>query len=74
MSSFVSLTTLGMTGEHGAILGVVASITLIGFLIAKELLTTSRQRRALDRFLHVAIIPLLMVFVVTVAIKVMAVL
>jgi len=72
MSSFVGI--IGLTRGFEDILGVVASITLIAFLIAKELLTTSRSQRALGRFLHVVIIPMLIVFVVTVAVEVMAVL
>jgi len=74
MSILVDTVTLGMTRGYEDILCLAATITLIAFLIAKELLTTSQQRRALDRFLHVAIIPLLIVFVATVAMKVMLIL
>jgi hypothetical protein len=63
-----TVTTISLAGS----LALVAIFTLLAMLVQKELTTASRGRlaRFLGRMLNVGILPLLVVFVVIVAVKV----
>lgn len=67
-----TVTTVVMAGS----LGLVAVVTLLILLIQKELIAVSEGPRAklLVRALNIAIAPLLMAFVLTMALKVMDIL
>jgi hypothetical protein len=68
-TNVATLSTIG-----GASLALVGISTLIILLVKKELLQASRHEGALrlSRILNVAIVPLLIVFVITVVMKVIA--
>jgi len=59
-----------------AILGLVAVITLVAFLCARDLAAAgeSSSCRSLAKFLDIGIIPLSIVFAMIVTVKVMAIL
>ena len=67
-----TVTTVVMAGS----LGMVAVITLLILLIQKELITVSEgpRTKVLVRALNIAIVPLLMAFGLTMAVKVAEVL
>ncbi len=64
-TTVTTVTLLGLT----ALLGLAAALMLIGYLVARELLEASdnRRLRTLARRLNVAIVPLLVVFITIVA-------
>lgn len=70
-----TVTTVTMLGL-GALLGLAAVLMLIGFLVGKELLGNSgnRRLRLMARALNIAVVPLAVVFITIVATKVAAVL
>jgi len=75
MITTVTTTTVATMSTIGvASLALVAISTLLILLVKKELLQTSHHEAALrlSRVLNVAIVPLLLVFVVTVVMKVVA--
>jgi hypothetical protein len=79
ISTVTTTTTTTVTTASIAIvaaLGIAAVITLIGFLVMRELATASDGPRfkMLGRHLSVGIVPLLMVFGMIAAMKVMEVL
>jgi hypothetical protein len=63
-------------GGFEAILGLVAVITLLAFLCARELAAASKSSscRSLANFLDIGIIPLIIVFAMIAAVKVLAIL
>ncbi|MBN1936523.1 MAG: hypothetical protein JW934_17810 [Anaerolineae bacterium] len=67
-----TVTTLVLAGS----LSLIAILTLLAFLIQKELVTTQENRRALalSRVLNVGIVPLLIGFALIVAVRVAEVL
>lgn len=71
-----SVTTTAVAVALGPALGLAAAILLILLLASKEVLMAGSGRAALDfgRSLDVAIWPLLMAFLVTVAVKILEVL
>ena len=78
MISSVTTTTVSAVASTASVaaFGLVAVLTLIAFLVVKELASSGDNARlqTLARILNVAIVPLLMVFVATVANKVVEVL
>ena len=62
--------------SFGATIGIVAVVTLAGFLCTKELITAGRgsTQRILARSLDVAIVPLVIAFIFIVAVKVVDIL
>jgi len=78
MISSVTTTTVSAVASTASVaaFGLVAVLTLIAFLVVKELASSGDNARlqTLARILNVAIVPLLMVFVATVAAKVVEVL
>ncbi len=73
ISSVTTTTVVSITSAASiAAFGLVATLTLIAFLVVKELASSGNDARLqmLSRILNVAIVPLLMVFVATVAAKV----
>ena len=78
MISSVTTTTVSTVTSTASVaaFGLVAVLTLIAFLVVKELASSGDNARlqTLARILNVAIVPLLMVFVATVAAKVVEVL
>ena len=64
-----TVTTVTTMGFLGTILGLVAIIALIALLCAKELASAQRSslRQSLAKFLDTGIIPLIIVFAVTVS-------
>ena len=78
MISSVTTTTVSTVTSTASVaaFGLVAVLTLIAFLVVKELASSGDNARlqTLARILNVAIVPLLMVFVATVANKVVEVL
>ena len=66
-----TVSTITSTASIAAF-GLVATLTLIAFLVVKELASSGNDARlqTLARVLNVAIVPLFMVFVATVAAKV----
>lgn len=71
-----TVTTVTTVASVAAALGLAATIALIVFLSAKELLSTTERTgfRMLSRNLLVPIIPLLLVFTMIVVMKVIEVL
>jgi hypothetical protein len=71
-STISTITTVAMTGS----LAIIAILLLITLLVQKELVSTSKSAgpRKLSQVLNLSIAPLLLVFVITVAIKVIEVL
>lgn len=67
-STVVTLTTVAMASS----LALIVLLTMFTLLVQKEIAATARERwaRALDRALNVGIIPLLLAFLVLVAIKI----
>jgi sulfite exporter TauE/SafE len=78
MISSVTTTTVSTVTSAASIaaFGLVATLTLIAFLVVKELASSGNDARlqTLARILNVGIVPLLMVFVAIVAAKVVEVL
>ncbi|HNP73918.1 MAG TPA: hypothetical protein PKK15_22570 [Kouleothrix sp.] len=76
ITTVTTTTTTVMTTAAAASLALIAILTLILLLIQKEIisgLSGSRAQR-LSRALNIAIVPLILVFVATVALKVVDVL
>ena len=77
MISSVTTTTVTTVTSAASIaaFGLVATLTLIAFLVVKELASSGNDARlqTLSRVLNIAIVPLLMVFVAIVANKVVEV-
>jgi hypothetical protein len=70
-----TVSTVTSTAGFAASLGLIAVLTLISLLVAKELASASDERwQRFGRGLNVAIVPLLMVFTAIVAAKVVEVL
>ncbi|MBN1933719.1 MAG: hypothetical protein JW934_03590 [Anaerolineae bacterium] len=67
-----TVTTIALAGSFS----LIAILTLLAFLIQKELVTTQSSRRALmlGRVLNIGIVPLLMGFALIVAVQVAQVL
>lgn len=78
MISSVTTTTVSTITSTASIaaFGLVATLTLISFLVVKELASSGDDKRLqiLARVLNIAIVPLLMVFSAIVAVKVVEVL
>ncbi len=77
ISSVTTTTVVSITSAASiAAFGLVATLTLIAFLVVKELASSGNDARLqmLSRILNVAIVPLLMVFGAIVAAKVAEVL
>ncbi|MBS7605941.1 MAG: hypothetical protein QXR62_00030 [Candidatus Bathyarchaeia archaeon] len=74
ISSITTTTTVAVT--FGATLSLAATILLISLLVLKEMLSVDSKRIALnlEGRLNVAIWPLLMVFLVIVAVKILEIL
>ncbi|MBS7641451.1 MAG: hypothetical protein QXJ19_07645 [Candidatus Bathyarchaeia archaeon] len=71
-----SVTTTTIVVAFGATLGFAVTILLISLLVSKEMLSADSKRVILElgRRLDVAIWPLLMVFLVIVAVKILEIL
>jgi len=71
-----TITTTVMVLGHAAVFGAVSTVVLISLLILKELASASEGQKAstLGKMASVAINPLLFVFMVIVAVKVLEVL
>ncbi|MCS7114987.1 MAG: hypothetical protein RMJ15_07275 [Nitrososphaerota archaeon] len=71
-----SVTTTVVAVAFGATLGVAATMLLISLLASKEMLSADSRRRLLElgKRLDVAIWPLLMAFMLIVAVKVLEIL
>ena len=67
-ATVATVTTVALAGS----LALIGIFTLLALLIQKELVTSVRGRfaRALGRALNIGIVPLLIVFVLVVAVKV----
>jgi site-specific recombinase len=67
-STVTTVTTVAIAGS----LALIGIITLLALLVQKELTTATESRfaRALSRALNIGIVPLLMSFVLIVAVKV----
>ncbi|MEM3955728.1 MAG: hypothetical protein QW424_03130 [Candidatus Bathyarchaeia archaeon] len=74
ISSITTTTTVAVA--FGATLSLAATILLISLLVLKEMLSVDSKRIALnlEERLNVAIWPLLMVFLVIVAVKILEIL
>ena len=72
ITTVTTTTTVALTTAAAASLGLIVILTLIALLIQKELINGLEGQRAkrLSRALNIAIVPLVVVFVATVAIKV----
>ncbi|MBK9944782.1 MAG: hypothetical protein IPP13_24570 [Kouleothrix sp.] len=72
ITTVTTTTTTVMTTTAAASLALIAILTLIAMLIQKEIISGLSGPRAqqLSRALNIAILPLILVFVVTVAFKV----
>lgn len=75
VTTVTTVSTIAAMGLTAAI-SIAAIITLIGFLVTKELVAASysNSQRRIARFLGVGILPLIIVFAVVVAVKVTEVL
>ncbi|MEM0313397.1 MAG: hypothetical protein QXQ41_02470 [Candidatus Bathyarchaeia archaeon] len=71
-----SVTTTVVAVAFGATLGVAATMLLISLLASKEMLSADSRRKLIEfgKRLDVAIWPLLMVFLLIVAVKVLEIL
>lgn len=71
ITTVTTTTTVALTTTAAASLTLIVILTLIGLLIQKELIggLDSQRARQLRRMLNVAIVPLAIVFVASVAIK-----
>ena len=67
-ATVATVTTVALAGS----LALIGIFTLLALLIQKELVTAARGRfaRALGRALNIGIVPLLIVFILAVAVKV----
>ena len=78
MISSVTISTVSTITSAASIaaFGLVVILTLIAFVVVKELASSGNDARlqTLSRVLNIAIVPLLLVFVATVANKVVEVL
>lgn len=77
MISTVTITTMTMTSTQAMTYGIIAVITLIMLLAAKEILSSETDNKRVKSFIKgstVAIIPLLLVFISIVAFKVVSIL
>jgi uncharacterized membrane protein len=74
ITTITTTTTTTLSTIGVASLALAAIVTLLVLLVKKELLQASRHEGALrlSRVLNVAIVPLLIVFVITVVMKVIA--
>ena len=72
ITTVTTTTTSVLTTAAAASLALIAILTLILLLIQKEIFGGRNERRAqrLSRTLNVAIVPLVIIFVLTVAFKV----
>ena len=74
ITTVTTTTIMTLKAIAGASLALVAISTLLVLLVKKELLQASRHEGALrlSRVLNIAIVPLLIVFMITVVMKVIA--
>ena len=72
ITTVTTTTTTVVTTAAAASLALIAILTLIALLIQKEIIggLDSARAQRISRALNIAIVPLVLVFVVTVAIKV----
>jgi hypothetical protein len=72
ITTVTTTTTTVLTTAAAASLALTAILTLIALLIQKEIISglTGDRARRLSRALNIAIVPLIVVFVVTMAFKV----
>jgi hypothetical protein len=76
ISTVTTVTTVTATFAAGTVLGILATVLLISLLAAKEVVMADPRRafRVLGKSLDVGIAPLLLAFMLAVAVKILEIL